>query len=407
VGPVAQTARPVKGPTPRRLKQFVRQRLGLASYLKAPGDGRLYPQIPAGYLLWAQLVCYVLRAWAFHAMESLVNLAPFALGLGHGFGNDALGYFTERMDPATTRTALISVLRHTKRNKGFEGSRWIGFALDGTTVGHCTKKGCSLCRPHFDKKHCIRGYNHALSMIAVVGTALSLPFDVEPYGPGDSEYAASQRLLSRAVASLGRRFADYVVADGAYATAPFLHTASDLGLRVVARLKGNLPELFAQAKTRLASQPPTAIFEEDGERVELWDADDFDPWDALCWPTVRVLRYRQQKSNGTVIEAYWLTNFTVHQVNSQGLYRIAKSRWEIENQGFNDTKNRYGLKHIAHHHENSLLMGWLLICLAVTIERLYRLRFLHRGVHPIYTAIELVRRLWFNMGRVSWGYNTS
>ena len=46
---------------------------------------------------------------------------------------------------------------------------------------------------------------------------------------------------------MGRRFADYVVADGEFATAPFLHTAGDLGLRVVARLKGNLPELSVAA----------------------------------------------------------------------------------------------------------------------------------------------------------------
>ena len=73
------------------------------------------------------------------------------------------------------------------------------------------------------------------------GTGLPLPVDVEPYGPGDSEYGAGQRLLERAVAAVGPRFADYVVVDGEFATAPFLHCAGDLGLRVVARLKGNLP----------------------------------------------------------------------------------------------------------------------------------------------------------------------
>jgi len=45
----------------------------------------------------------------------------------------------------------------------------------------------------------ITGYGHKLAMISVVGTGLSLPFDVEPYGPGDSDYSAGQRLLRRAV----------------------------------------------------------------------------------------------------------------------------------------------------------------------------------------------------------------
>lgn len=58
-------------------------------------------------------------------------------------------------------------------------------------------------------------------MVSVVGCGLSLPFDVEPYGTGDSEYA----------------------------TAPFLNAAAALGLPVVARLKGNVPALFAAAST--------------------------------------------------------------------------------------------------------------------------------------------------------------
>ena len=45
-------------------------------------------------------------------------------------------------------------------------------------------------------------------MISVVGTGLVPPFDVEPYGPGDSEFSASRRLLRRAVRHLGPRFAD-------------------------------------------------------------------------------------------------------------------------------------------------------------------------------------------------------
>ena len=36
---------------------------------------------------------------------------------------------------------------------------------------------------------------------------------------------------------------------------------------------------------------------------------------------------------------------------------------------------------------------WLITCLALTIERLYRLRYLHRGTHRVLTAIELLRLL--------------
>ena len=65
----------------------------------------------------------------------------------------------------------------------------------------------------------IIGYRHHLAAISVVGTGLSLPIDAEPYGPGDSEYAAGKRLLGRAVNALGGRFADYVVVDSNFAKA--------------------------------------------------------------------------------------------------------------------------------------------------------------------------------------------
>jgi hypothetical protein len=239
---------------------------------------------------------------------------------------------------------------------------------------------------------------HHFELISVVGAGLTLPLDVEPYGPGDCEYVAGQRLLQRAVAQVGVRFADYVVADGEFATAPFLHVAGDLGLPVVARLKENLPTLLAAATARFTAQPASVTFADGAERIELWDADDFDPWETLRWTTVRVLRYRQHKADGTVVEAYWLTDLPLQRVSSRLLYRFAKSRWEIENEGFNEGKSRHGMAHIPHHQATSLLMWWLLISFALTIERLYRLRYLHRGRHRPLTAIAFVRALRLSLG---------
>ena len=389
----------MKGPTPRRLWTYVTRCLGLRSYFRSPGDGRPQPQIPAKALLWSLLIGQVLRASNFLAVERLVrSSARRALAVSTSFSDDALGYFTERLDPAPLRAALARILRQAKRNNAFETSGGIGLAVDGTTVGRCATSSCRLCRPHRQRDQ-IMGYRHHVVLTSVVGTRLCLPFDVEPYGPGDSEYAAGQRLLRRAIERLGVRFAAYVVVDGEFATAPFLHTAGDLGLPIVARLKANLPELWAAVQKRFRSQAPKLTFRDGPDRVELWDADDFDPWENLRWETVRVLCYRQQKPDGEVREAFWLTDSSIKEVSSRVLYHRAKSRWEIENQGFNDAKNRHGLGHICHHHPTSLLITWLLTSLGLTIERLYRLRYLRRGTHPLRTAAEFVHALWLSLSR--------
>jgi hypothetical protein len=388
----------VRGPTPRRLRQYVEKCLGLKSYLQYPGDGRPQGRIPARALLWTLLLGVLLRRATFAGMEALVrSSARRALDVSQRFGDDALGYFTERLDPAVTRLATVTAVRHAKRNKAFDDCRFIGLAVDGTSAGRSHAKACEGCRPFRNPQREICGYHHQLVMISVVGTGLTLPLDVEPYGPGESEYNAGRRLLRRAVGNLGPRFADYVVVDGEFATAPFLHEAGDLGLPVVARLKDNLPQLLAAAQKRFRHQPPQQVFSHGQDRVEIWDADDFDPWETLRWETVRVIRYRQHKPNGTVFEAYWLTDFPRRRVSSRAIFGMAKSRWEVENQGFNDAKNLYGFEHICHHERHSLLVVWLLTALALTIERLYRIRYLHRGTHPIRQAITLWQLLWLSL----------
>jgi hypothetical protein len=397
---VAKAKAAVREPSPRRLKNYALKCLRLKSYFRSPGDGRQQARIPASALVWALLMGTLLRRLAFAAIEDLVcSEARRALGVSQSFGNDTLSYFTERLDPSLTRQAAVTAVREAKRHKAFDDCRFIGLAVDGTGAGRSHEEACDLCRPYRNQKREILGYHHKLVMISVVGTGLTLPLDVEPYGPGDSEYSAGRRLLRRAARSLGRRFADYVVFDGEFARAPILHDAGDLGLFVVARLKNNLPELLAAAQKRFLRQAPHQVFGYGKDWVEIWDADDFDPWETLRWETVRVVRYRQHKPDGTVCEAYWLTDFPRQWVSSRAIFRMAKSRWEIENQGFNDAKNRYGLGHICHHERNSVLVVWLLTCLALTLERLYRIRYLHRGPHPILQAAALCQLLWLSLSR--------
>jgi hypothetical protein len=387
----------MKGPRPSRIWQYACGQLRLGTYFRHPGDGRLKPRIPAKDLVWSQVICQILREPTFSGVEGMVrSSARASINVGRGFSDDTLSYFDERMDPEPTRKALASTVKAARKNKAFSGSGLIGLAIDGTGAGHTAKGGCELCHPVHDPDGKGHGFIHHLCLATIVGTGNTLPLDVEPYGPGGSEYTAGQRLVERVVGHVGRRFLDYVVVDAKFSTAPFLHTVGDQGLYAVARLKDNLPELYRSAVRRFSLRPPSIVTRIEDDLVEFWDADDFDPWDTLRWKTVRVLRYRQHKPDGKVVEAYWLTDIPIPIAGSKALYRMAKARWEVENQGFNEAKNRHGLEHICSHHPNSLLVSWLLLLLSLLIERLFRLRFLHRGNHALRSAIDLVRslRLW-------------
>ena len=233
-------------PPPRRLKRFVCRQLRLAAYLAQPGAGRPPPR----------------------------SSGPSSSG---------------KCSPP--RPALGQSVRRAKRNKAFEQARFLGLALDGTSAGWRTTAGCSLCHPVRAATHQVTGHLHRLVLLSVVGSGLTLPVDVEPSGPGDSEDcrrappAAPRGARPR---SPVRRRPWWSTAG--FATGPFLHTGGTRGLRVVARRKGNLPELAAAVQARFARRPPPATFRMGRDRVEVWDADDFDPWESLRWTTVRVLR---------------------------------------------------------------------------------------------------------------------
>jgi hypothetical protein len=86
--------------------------------------------------------------YSFCALEALVrSSARRPLCVSTALGDDTLAYFSERLDPSVTRGALAAILRQAKRNKAFDNSRFIGLALDGTTVGRCGEWGCPLWRP--------------------------------------------------------------------------------------------------------------------------------------------------------------------------------------------------------------------------------------------------------------------
>jgi hypothetical protein len=381
-----------RGPHLQGLHKYARHRLRLGSWLDEPGDGRLFPRIAARDLLWPLLASRVLREPAFLATGQMIRTAPRAFGLRTAFGDDALSYFMERLDAGRLQQVLLEVVQRARRNKAFARVPLPGLALDGTGMGRSRERRCELCHPQKNAQQEVTGHGHRMVGASVLAGELSLPPGAEFYPVGEGEVTAGKRLLERLLRRSRIRF-DCLVVDGLYPGAPFLHLADELGLPVVARLNRNLPDLFTAAQARFGQQPPSATREEAGEMIEIRDADDFEPWEGLQWAAVRVIRYRQHRRNGEVVEAYWLTNFSQRRVGRLTLYRLCKSRWQIENRFFNEAKNLYRLEHVPHHHANAILIHTLLSCLAICIERLYRLRHLHRAGRPPCSAVRLLRIL--------------
>lgn len=69
---------------------------------------------------------HLLRRLTFAGIEALVrSSARRPLPVSRRFGHDALGYFTERLDPAPTRQAAVTAVRQAQRHKAFDNCLWV------------------------------------------------------------------------------------------------------------------------------------------------------------------------------------------------------------------------------------------------------------------------------------------
>ena len=100
-------------------------------------------------------------------------------------------------------------------------------------------------------------------------------------------------------------------------------------------------------------------------------------------PTVNVLRYKETsvKSGKEKETRYtWITNIEISKTNAMKLVRAGRSRWKIENQGFNRQKHWQGnMEHACSFHEKAQKNHYLLEQISDFIKQLYEYFYLAKN----------------------------
>jgi hypothetical protein len=73
-----------------------------------------------------------------------------------------------------------------------------------------------------------------------------------------------------------------------------------------------------------------------------------------------------------------VTTLSVNRASTQALVTLGHARWSIENQGFNETTNRWAADHIYKHHPTAILVFCLMTMLAFNLFY----AFFHRNLQP-------------------------
>ena len=88
---------------------------------------------------------------------------------------------------------------------------------------------------------------------------------------------------------------------------------------------------------------------------------------------VNFLEYRLIRGGKTTYHGAWVTDLPIDAKNVQPIVRAARSRWKIENEGFNTLKNHgYHLEHNFGHGNQNLAEAFFAHQIFELVDRLYQ-----------------------------------
>ena len=244
----------------------------------------------ATVLFWARMAS--INAW-----EQLGAARFWRRWLGESsFSADTLGRVHALLDADGLRQGIHQVYERLKRNKALPDIFGLGVVvLDGheshaSYLRHCS--GCLQRSIHQEGGDRIQYYHRQVTLMLLPDAppgrpAVRLLLDHEPQRAGEDEVETALRLLARVIPAYPRTF-DLVLADAAYAEAPFFNFLLDHGKHALVVLKDerrNLYQDVAGLFDSLAPQPGRYR----SRQCSWWDFQDLTSWPQVKVP-VRVVR---------------------------------------------------------------------------------------------------------------------
>ncbi len=323
------------------------------------------------------------------------------LGGGELPSADTLGRVPALIDPGALRGVLVDFYRNLRKNKALPklDSGLVALAFDGHESTTSFLRQCSGCgeRQVGKKGERRTQYYHRSVFCSLVGKDYHLFLDVEPIRPGEGEVVAARRLYDR-VHPLYSKAYDIVVGDALYLEGPFFQDAIDRKKDVMAVLKREDLNLFKDAEALFDEMEPV-VFKRRGRQNRCWDLEGFTSFPTVKAPlrvvkaleTSRVKRQRTGKVEENVTRWMWATTLSAQWGGTKDVVDIGRSRWDIENRGFNEGANHYKIDHVYRHEPNAMVVIFLLAMLAMNLFEVFYRRNLKPELREQYSKLDVSR----------------
>lgn len=217
--------------------------------------------------------------------------------------------------------------------------------------------------------------------------------DFEPILPGEGEVTAALRLFARLSKSYPRAF-NMVLTDALYTNATWFNTIKQSGFEAQAVFKQEKRDLMRDFREVCTIQTPQE-YQYEGRHYQVWDSEGFLTWPQMRYP-VRLVRSierwtvtrrgvgklktlpPEQRQKTLTSEWIWATTLPVALAKTMVVVLLGHRRWIIENEGFNELKNRWRIGHVYAHHPAAILNFLLVAILVYNLFHLFVQRNLNR-----------------------------
>lgn len=252
-------------------------------------------------------------------------------------------------------------------------------------------------------------YYYRMTVCNLLNTQIDLPLDAEPVLPGENEVASAKRMIERLCDNYTSLF-DVVVADALYMEGPFVNFCLGRNKDVIIVLKKNYPSLLEDAQSLIEGMRPLSW--DEGERtIQAWDIEGF-VTDTIDVP-LRVLHTKETYIKkvikaGQIVEElitadwWWATTVSSRRLGTRDLWKIAHSRWQIENEIFNTLGQHWFLNHCYKHDPVAIVNFTLVLFIAFMLVQCFYKRNLKPEMRQIINSlIGLANQLYATLTQVT------
>jgi hypothetical protein len=289
---------------------------------------------------------------------------------------DTINNFLSKLDVEELDKIRIYMIKELIKKRAFESYRiedkYWGIIIDGTGLHTFHEKHCDHClRREYKNKETGEVktvyMHHVLEAKLVVGDMVFsigsefIENESEDVTKQDCELKAFHRLAKR-IKQIFKRLPICILGDSLYACESVFSRCEEYKWKYLCRFKeGRIKSISSEFKA-------IKNLEQSKGQDHLFWVNGIDYNDRK----VNLMESKVEMEDGKTKEYVFITDLKITKKNAERLIAAGRSRWKIENQGFNQQKNiPYDIEHANSHNYTAMKNHYLLVQITDIIRQLY------------------------------------